>query len=824
MASSQSLTPSEDRIERRRYARESRWPIFNSKVDQFDGKRAFFKGYMYRRPDRSHIQDTFYDGHRLEDVGIDDKTEYFHRDFYGQVSYRKRDVMRYISPTDGTPKRLIVQATPEVYRTQPAGDWRRDKLTGNIPIVFGLSEWALPPPNEPLRLSSFLSALFRIPLVAIPILVLLSLPIDKAWEDVEFQESYTEFPNYFWDYPKYGKNALDMRPTADQTEVQSNERERNKSLSYKVRLLRPRQLVVFTNGKWVVDPSPKSHIPYIFISFTGEHFRPSRFGQNESDQSDPGRIRAEHDRQVMERIARAQAVKANLKAYWWEPDCCAPNTDPDLHNADVYRMCDVIRGAQRVCVILPDLSSERKREWGSRVWTLPEALLSQRRDIYFCSPQGMEVLNKLQMTDDVWDDGDPNGGENQPTRLLAEHYSKVLTLGRLELFSVALEALSMKKRSKFFKADVAYALMGLLNHRVQLDGSESLFQALGRLSLANDSDRLVERMICMFPDPRRQSEHGQEEENVFRTLVVPDQYQTRLWDIEPLCQVTGVGEDGEVILDGCHGVSIRWKAFPQMKYKRSPGFRKLLAELVLRSGAYLSAVGIGLIVNSAHNLYKAYQRGDDPWDEPDDIGLIAFGTLALLFSVLLALIAPVAVRRLYGGKVSEAAPWLIGFEGVMPVQELEKIVFGNSKGRLTYEPSSTPFCERDPDERLGREPRWVSNSSRRNPSAVDCRPPTLAKGHRFFTLVDTGSLTVSIFSAVRPPSVALICGREGGMLRTVLCHYERSNNCLYKETVMRMESMTLKQAKQLSWIKLSLGKNMQYTRTDSPGKDMLGEL
>ena len=46
------------------------------------------------------------------------------------------------------------------------------------------------------------------------------------------------------------------------------------------------------------------------------------------------------------------------------------------------------------------------------------------------------------------------------------------------------------------------------------------------------------------------------------------------------------------------------------------------------------------------------------------------------------------------------------------------------------------------------------------------------------------------------------------MLRTVLCHYERSNNCLYKETVMRMDSLTLNQAKTLSWIKLSLGNNM----------------
>lgn len=157
------------------------------------------------------------------------------------------------------------------------------------------------------------------------------------------------------------------------------------------------------------------------------------------------------------------------------------------------------------------------------------------------------------------------------------------------------------------------------------------------------------------------------------------------------------------------------------------------------------------------------------------------------------------MRRLFGGKISQISPWLLGFEGVMPIKELERIVFGNSRSRLTYEPSSTPFCKRDAQERLSREPSWVATGS---------DSPRLPRGHRFFTLVYTGQLTVSIISAVRPPSVALICGREGGMLRTLLCHYERSNKCLYRETVMRMESVTLNKAQELGWIKLDLGRMM----------------
>ncbi|MCJ1481285.1 hypothetical protein MMC06_001442 [Schaereria dolodes] len=802
LLSTPSSTPPEGNIQRTRVAENQRslLPLPKSYSDQFSGKKAISRGHIYRRPSRSHLEETFYDGRKLEDYGIDEKTEYYHRDFYGRVTYRKKDVVRYISPTDSTPKRLIVQATPDAYKNQPAGNWRRIKLAGKIPIVLKLSEWALPPTDKALTFWGFVGATLRIPIVAFAIMVLLALPVDKAWDDQDFQESYTEFPNYFWDYPQYARNALDMRPLQTQEQVQARDRESDKSLSYKMRLLRPRQLVVLQEDRWVLDTDPQSQ-KYIFISFTGEHFRPSRLGQDLSVLSEADRSRAIRDRQNMERIAQTQAIKAGLGAYWWEPDCCEPG-EGDLHNADVYRMCDVIKGAQHVCAILPDLSMESKREWGSRVWTMPEALLSRSQDIYFCSTEDTEVLTKLQMTDAVWDDGDPDAGENQPTRLLAEHYSNVLSLSRLELFTVALEALSNKKRSEFSKADIAYALMGLLNHRVQLTGRETLFQGLARLSLANDSDRLVERMVCMFPDPERRRENGREQEDIFRHSIVPDQYGTQLFDIEPLCQVVGIGEDGEVILDGCRGVSIRWKAFPQVKYKRSSGFRKLMAELVLRSGAYLSALGLALIINYGISLAQVNLSS---YDYVKAVALVVFGVLSILFSFLLALIAPVAVRRLYGGRVTESAPWLVGFEGVMPINELEKTIFGNCRERLTYEPSSTPFCDREPEERLGKEPRWVKNLGS---LAEADRPPPLAKGHRFFTLVDTGTLTVSIFSAIRPPSVALICGREGGLLRTVLCHYERSNNCLYKETVMRMDSMTLNQAKQLSWIKLSLGKEM----------------
>ena len=77
--------------------------------------------------------------------------------------------------------------------------------------------------------------------------------------------------------------------------------------------------------------------------------------------------------------------------------------------------------------------------------------------------------------------------------------------------------------------------------------------------------------------------------------------------------------------------------------------------------------------------------------------------------------------------------------------------------------------------------------------------------HRVSTLMNSDSLTVSIFSAIGLPSVALVAGRKGGMLKTVLTSYRRENNCLFKATVVRMDLVTLNQVKPVSWSKLSLG-------------------
>ena len=79
--------------------------------------------------------------------------------------------------------------------------------------------------------------------------------------------------------------------------------------------------------------------------------------------------------------------------------------------------------------------------------------------------------------------------------------------------------------------------MGLLRLRPNVDSTDSAFQAFARLSLANDSDMLLERLICTLPKSPEQDWSNME-----------DAWDVKLWDIYPKCQVAGVGQDDTVII------------------------------------------------------------------------------------------------------------------------------------------------------------------------------------------------------------------------------------------------------------------------------------
>ena len=89
---------------------------------------------------------------------------------------------------------------------------------------------------------------------------------------------------------------------------------------------------------------------------------------------------------------------------------------------------------------------------------------------------------------------------------------------------------------------------------------------------------------------------------------------------------------------------------------------------------------------------------------------------------------------------------------------------------------------------LDNKMSWISNTTLRV-HREKTRQPVLEQKHQ----------------AKHRTYLIMLCGREGGMLRAVLCSWRFGNDCLYKETVVRMQSDVYESAKAKSWLKVCLG-------------------
>ena len=674
---------------------------------------------------------------------------HYNRDLLGRQTLRPKDLQRYIDPTDGKPRRLIVQATRAVL-AERTGDWRRTKIKGNAPIMLRLSNWALKDvllkPDGSKYTAQDVAIVVGKTILTFPALVcVVMLPMNST---TSHQGLYTSVPTVSWEYPLYARNQIDASPALRTTttrvwqDAQGMHHEDEFDFArLHARRLKPSYLVVRHGQNWNIEKNVDD-LPYLMVSFTRAHF--------------------DENSGALYQKAAELTTKAGLKAYWL--DFCINTASSQGQTDEIHTICDIVRGARQVVVVVKDMSRASLTDWGRRMWTLAEVLLSSNELILFAPIHGgVEERSRVSLATSVWDN-------DQDARLLAEHFSGTLTLSRIELISVALRALTARRTTTFMPGDIAYALMGLLGRRPAANPHDNLFQALARLSLTNDSDRIVERMACMLPQLSAEINTNN------KGFVLDDRYGSELWDIEPLCQVAGVCEGHAIIIDGCRGATIHWDKIPTIAYFRRRTNGRKAAEFIARGGPIVLLVGIVLV---ASGISKG------------------FGAFILVVAIALTLASPWTIMQTYGGKVWGAYPWLIGFEGTLPIREIESITFGNAIGRLKYAASSSLLGERLEKERIGKEPGWITNSE---------PPPrgSILGAQRIFTLIDTGTMTVSVFAAERPPSVALVVGREGGMLRVALCSYERSKGALIKESVLRMDTTMLDRARLLGWVKLEL--------------------
>lgn len=396
---------------------------------------------------------------------------------------------------------------------------------------------------------------------------------------------------------------------------------------------------------------------------------------------------------------------------------------------DIYGISDVVRGTQRVVVIVGRSGTDRLpanvstidllREWGKRMWTMPEVILAPLGERIFVYTreatcwQTPVAYHKLDFVGKAW-------GDAEIARQLIDHYDSTLPLSRLELVVLGLECLlgRVKGTTMFFQGDLSYALMGLLRQRPHIEPTDSAFQAFARLSLANDSDQLLERMICLLPVDldsgnaesgsiggqkmmaNGQTDSLQTHDKRHYWAKMSDHWDAKLWDVEPVCQVAGIAANDTVILDGAYGATIHWDSFERIAITTRETPSRALTRWLVRATPIWFFMGVLVLSVSSNN--------------PSGQGA---GAILLILGLVLILLSPMLILHLYSGKVWNAQPWLFGFEGHMDVRQIERKIWGFPCGRLYWAPYSSSLSQHRlnaqwlEDECEGTEPLLGSASS-----------------------------------------------------------------------------------------------------------------
>ena len=605
-------------------------------------------------------------------------------------------------------------------------------------------------------------------------------PVEASGE-IRNGGKYDPLPYKFWGYPYHARNPHEARiETSNQSEgfsqpsaasqpkaVQATKSALNPILE---RPVEPKYLCFLkkTQGKEKLKVSQwkKEHdieATYILVSYTSEQFR------------------TEEEQLFLHDVGEQAARAAGVQAYWVGCSCLGTTEEEQENN--VWSISDIVRGARSMIIAVSNPTDKEGprvdtttllRQWGTRVWTLPEVLLiPSNSDIHVYARNANvdepTIFHKRNFAT-LWEDA-------PISRELIDHYEGSLILSSLELVTIALRCLHNRHKGSYLPGDMAYALMGLLRRRPIIVKTDTAFQAFARLSLANDNDLLLERLICILPTSSNQPWHDME-----------DQWGVSLWDVIPSTQVCGIADQDTVIIDGGYAAAIRWKAFAHVANLKHDSWRRFFFRYGFRSASYFFTVGIILLSNGVTSQNEVS---------------IGIGAFFLVIALCFILVAPYIIRILYTGKIWDTQAWFFGFEGYMDISTIEQHIFGADMGHLKWSTNGSSLSVHTSNEFgecIGRDPTTDPKTAEKVQQAINAK----MGAERIFTLVDTKTLTVTLFSAVRPPVAVVLCGEEGGMQRALLCSYDWSTQTLYRESVLRMETLVLEKMARVGRLRLGL--------------------
>ncbi|KAI0130288.1 hypothetical protein BJ170DRAFT_309206 [Xylariales sp. AK1849] len=558
---------------------------------------------------------------------------------------------------------------------------------------------------------------------------------------------------------------------------------------------------------------------YVFLSYTRKQFCVATSADLDTwaiseEERRKLKLLSPDDRNKLGRYGIEAAQKAKVPAFWLDFECLRPDSaagETSDSMSDVYRICDIVRTCKSMFIVRgPPLRNGTKldppnpiskagwlRQWGERLWTVPEALLCPNDviDIYTDSPDGPQLpepASKRRLAARAWEDADN-------LRQLIDHYESTIHLTPLELVSIALEGLQWRKTDMKTPGDTSYALMGLLRRRPTVDKNDGDFEAFARLSLANDSDMLLERLLCMQTSSPQAPWHE-----------IKDAWGAKLWDIEPHCQIAGIVDNRTVTLDGAFGATICWNKLPHVAFYKRRTVGRMVAKILLRAIPAYFILGIamligGVVMSGGAALGSSYSdRYDQDQTSPSTNALLDTGAVITALAGILGLIAPSWLLALYRGKFQSTQAWFIGVTGIPDLGYAEECLFGVNCGRLQWSTSGSLLSRH---ERRNGERRALP------PGAVSSEPSSL----KIFTLIDTFSLTATSFWAEQPPSVVMICGREGGMQRAVLCSYDWKTQTFCREAVLRMKTLVLERMSRVDRFRFCLSRYGRETNPNNRG-------
>lgn len=270
-------------------------------------------------------------------------------------------------------------------------------------------------------------------------------------------------------------------------------------------------------------------------------------------------------------------------------------------------------------------------------------------------------------------------------------------------------------------------------------------KSIGRLSLANDNDKLLERYICTLPKEPNQAWWN-----------MTDAYDSRLWDIDPVCQVAAICDNDTVVLDGARGATIEWSNFDSIWFATGPSLKRYIASFFIRFGWTFLLFGVLLGYFYLKLLLEAmetdrqekerqeeesqqmaiwgvgiYKRGNQDNETKQDYikgtfsWLLGLGVACLVIWLTTVLINPFLVRTKLAGKIRNIQGAFYGVEGYLNPETVESILFGVNLGRFKWSAHGSLLSRSMINvhkEKIGIDPRLDVDTRRKIEAAKLARP------------------------------------------------------------------------------------------------------